>query len=300
MSLGIAKSFDTQLQSPCVHIASLSSRSTCLAYPSMETIPPEPAANTAETSTYESSWRAQIQSFRSQFDLDYDLRGNSVAKTWGLAGFRDRWIAACFSLHPTDTFEQVMASKLRTKVVFARVNRDGSGSDGNADTDMPWHTPNLDQQALQQAREKVLRFTLDTGNRNAGTESSTLRDDPWFKKLLYAAACCVIVLPASSQPPELLSAARSAFQWLGNETGADLGTEISAIGALEKPEAAATEAPVTIPARSPDSLSAEAAGLFETCDVCGAGIEWYSPTESQCAEGHVFGEYRPGLFWQLP
>lgn len=307
-SLGIAQSFDAQMATPSLHVTSLSSRTTFLSYPTMESIPPAPATSrstsSTEDSTYETSWRKQIESFRNQFDLDYDLRGMSRAKIWGIAGFRG-WIAACFSLHPADMFEHTMASKLRSRVVFARPpysDEDGAGGGGAAakEVDMPWYAPTLGADELQQARERVLEFTLDPHHREGSSSSSSLREGQSFRRLLYAAACCVLVLLEVRRRPDLLAAARSAMQWLSKETGLDLGQEVSAIDALETMtteatavEETAVEAPTTtiLPAKPPDVLSsAGATDLFEACEVCGAGIEWYSAAESQCAQGHLFGE----------
>ncbi|KAL4816766.1 transcription factor IIIC subunit delta N-term-domain-containing protein [Aspergillus spinulosporus] len=95
-------------------------------------------------------------------------------------------------------------------------------------------------------------------------------------KVLYAAACCAIV---QSQRAELIASAREVLEKLSASTGVHLSDEI----------ARCSEPGSTIDAKPPEALNAPGGNIFEKCEVCDAGIAWYSAQEAQCATGHVFG-----------
>lgn len=249
------------------------------------------AYNVANQS-FESDWRKQVDEFRQQFDLDYDMNGSSMAKIWGLAGFRG-WVAACCSFHPVDLFEHHTMSQHHVRIVFSRPFLESEDKLGSLESYAPWLEADLDPESLQDARANVLSFTLDPVSREPGTCPSS-------HKVQYAAACSVLMQPELY--PHFLPAAKSAIELLAAETNLDFSQELSLIEVIEKnlahePVPSTTMAiPQTqtgVVAKSRDQLSALGAqGVFETCEICGSSIQWYSPTESQCMEGHIFGTSR--------
>ncbi|KAL4982319.1 transcription factor IIIC subunit delta N-term-domain-containing protein [Aspergillus falconensis] len=95
-------------------------------------------------------------------------------------------------------------------------------------------------------------------------------------KVLYAAACCAIV---QSHSAELIANARGVLERLSASSGVDMSDEI----------ARCSDPGSTIEAKSAEALNAPGGNVFEKCEVCEAGIAWYSAQEAQCATGHVFG-----------
>ena len=244
--------------------------------------------------SYETDWRRQVEEFRQQFDLDYDLNGAAMAKIWGLASFRG-WIAACFSVHPTGQFEHYTISQHYVRLVFARPFLGTEDESSEADGFSPWQGAKHDPVTQDNGRAVILAFILDPANRE------TSRNYPSRYKILYAAACCVLVQPVLHSG--YLPAAKSAIEFIRDQTRITFATELSLIEETEKnliaeeAHSLATTGRQTrlrMPAKSQGELSAPGAlDVFEICLICGCGMEWYSATESQCAAGHIFRKYSP-------
>ncbi|KAL6238365.1 hypothetical protein BDW75DRAFT_227999 [Aspergillus navahoensis] len=103
-------------------------------------------------------------------------------------------------------------------------------------------------------------------------------EDTLSPKVLYAAACCAIV---QSQSAGLITSAREVLERLSASNGVDVSDEI----------ARCSNPGSTIEAKSAEALNAPGGNIFEKCEVCGAGIAWYSAQEAQCVTGHVFGMF---------
>ncbi|KAK2861095.1 hypothetical protein FQN49_004549 [Arthroderma sp. PD_2] len=220
-----------------------------------------------------------IERFRDRFDLDYDLGGMSIAKTWGLCSHRG-WIVTCATFHPTDMVQHTTSSQERTTVFFAPPCQDRFD---HTEPGMPWHLPIITPEGIHDSACKIIQFTLEH-------QGTLCINDPWTQKLLYTAACCVIVHYNSD--PSLITLAQGTIQALTQESRVDLSQEITHLHELEQ------ELPVLdpyrsrtkiIPPKSGSQLECAGGNMFENCDICGSGIEWFSPVESQCAEGHLFG-----------
>lgn len=209
--------------------------------------------------------------------------------------------------------QHVTASKERLTIVFTPPSEREQDQDHTA-VGLPWHVPRLSRDDMQRGRAQVLRFTL--GQRHRVSDAGY---DPLSKILLYAASCCSII-DQSPLESGLLDEARQSLLWISDKTGLDLGGEISTIDSIStqnvdstagkqaqsemeieteadaNPDANAdviltqTPSKPIIPPKSEEELQCPGAkGVFEVCDICTAGIEWYSPIESQCKEGHMFG-----------
>jgi hypothetical protein len=222
----------------------------------------------AEGATLRPGWIKQVEDFRERFDIDHDLGGQAVARIWGLAAHRG-CIAAAFTTHPGDMVEYTIAAEERTTLIF-------SSTKPHPKMDHPfyslWEPPKFSRDTVRETRGRVLAFTL-------GLYLETQGCDRYFNKLVYAAAACAIVENRDSRS---LSLAHEALQRLSSASGSDLTEEIS------KCEMGNTSP--TIMATSMAQLSGPGADIFEKCEICDSGIEWYSSREAQCAEGHMFGE----------
>ncbi|KKA20249.1 Uncharacterized protein T310_5712 [Rasamsonia emersonii CBS 393.64] len=234
-----------------------------------------PCSTLQEGQILHPEWKKQVEDFRERFDIDRDLGGLAVARTWGLATYRG-WIVAAFTMHPGDMVEYTTAAEERTTLVFSAAAPDISATDGP----LP-EMPNLTEEHFRKQREGILRFILS----HAASEEKGLRNisiDLRSAKLVYAAAACSIV---EHRNEELLSLARQALERLSTSCGGtDLSDEISKCS----PTAFVDSAP-TIASKSADVLLNGPGGrIFEKCEICGSGIEWYSVPEAQCTAGHLF------------
>lgn len=236
-----------------------------------------PCSTLQEGQILHPEWKKQVEDFRERFDIDRDLGGLAVDRTWGLATYRG-WIVAAFTMHPGDMVEYTTAAEERTTLVFSAAAPDISATDGP----LP-EMPNLTEEHFRKQREGILRFILS----HAASEEKGLRNisiDLRSAKLVYAAAACSIV---EHRNEELLSLARQALERLSTPCGGtDLSDEISKCS----PTAFVDSAP-TIASKSADMLLNGPGGrIFEKCEICGSGIEWYSVQEAQCTAGHLFGK----------
>ncbi|KAK2749096.1 hypothetical protein FQN55_003798 [Onygenales sp. PD_40] len=264
---------DPQTATSTLHIVNQPSSFQSITLPIPHQLPPP-------NTTQATDLHHQIESFRSRFDLDHDLAGMSQATTWGLATCNG-WLAACFTLHPTDMIEYITTAKEHATVVFAPPHQT---IDGQAQVDLgfPWRVPGaITPETTHESRAAVLAFMLDEQHWPATA-------GPWDKKLLYAALCCVIT--CHPDHPRLLRLAKSTAQYLARETGLDLSGEINTIEELEAHGGDLHGVHRrTIPPQPADLRMGAGGEVFEFCEVCGEGIEWYAAEEAQCAQGHVFG-----------
>lgn len=205
-------------------------------------------------------WKDSFDSYCDQFDIDRDLGGMVTGRIWGLACHAGL-LAVAFTMHPKDMVEYRTAAEERTIITFTQLDQD-------RDLDQP---ADFSPEALRAKREAVLGYILR-------------HEESLSKKVLYAAACCTIL---DSHNEDLLAKSRTVLERLASVTGADLSEEISKC--TPGPDMG------TIEPKSPSQLSA-GNGIFEQCDICDAGIRWYSVTEAQCANGHLFGA-SPSLLW---
>ncbi|RHZ65394.1 hypothetical protein CDV55_101267 [Aspergillus turcosus] len=206
-------------------------------------------------------WKAQFDAMRERFDIDHDLGGLAIGRIWGLAAYGGL-TAAAFTLHPGDMIEYRTGAQERTSIVFSK-----------AHLHQP-HTPSILRELpeftsdfLRLRREVVLRFTLhslDYDDRN-----------PWYQKLVYTAACCALV---ESRDESLLLQARKVFEWLATATGVDLTEELTKCSSPGN----------KLESKTVEQLNGAGGHIFEKCDICQAGIAWYSAQEAQCAGGHLF------------
>lgn len=220
-----------------------------------------------EALVFQSPWKKQLEDFRERFDIDRDLGGLAVARIWGM-DFWQGFLAMAFTLHPGDMVEYTTTAEERTTLIITPVKPDEQAHDITPILQIsPKQTPEL----VSEKRKLILEFTL-------GSETKNQYNDAWSQKLLYAASLCAITC---CHDEHLLSLAHLVLEKLESATGADL-TE-------EKSRCTATES-LTVGPKSAAQLNGPGGTLFERCSICDTGIEWYSATEAQCEEGHVFGK----------
>ncbi|KAI1909894.1 hypothetical protein LOZ53_004432 [Ophidiomyces ophidiicola] len=221
----------------------------------------------------ETEWGKAIENCRALFDLDNDLGGMATARVWGMSRYHE-WIAVCFTVHPTDMVEHLTASHSRLRVSFCQAHKI---SEGQTDVMPMWRVP-LQHDSLK-ARYRVLEYTLSQQHRS-------VPEDPSLKRLVYSACCSVLVCP--DREKQILRLVRSALSWLQESSGLDLMTEISFLNRLEICPDDNADVHCIIPAKPQDQIDNPAGEILEICEICRSGIGWYSNTESQCFEGHVF------------
>ena len=210
-------------------------------------------------------WKDSFDSYCEQFDIDRDLGGMVTGRIWGLA-CRDEVLAAAFTMHPKDMVEYRTAAEERTVITFTQLDKQ---REGEGDIDIRQKTTDLSPEELRMRREAVIGYILYSDKAAHG--NSLLSN-----KVIYAAACCAIV---DCENEELVAQAQVSLEWLATATGAYLSDEISKCNSASN----------TIEPKPADELTGPGKQLFEQCDICDAGIGWYSVKETQCANGHLFG-----------
>ncbi|ODM22458.1 hypothetical protein SI65_00046 [Aspergillus cristatus] len=205
-------------------------------------------------------WKAAIDDYTDQFDIDRDLGGMVTGRIWGLACHNGH-LAVAFTVHPKDMIEYRTAAEERTTIVFIPLDKQSEEESATA-----MSKPPADQTAeLQRAkREAVLGYILHAEQRPDGYSELS-------KKVTYAAARCAIL---DCENEALLARARESLDWLMAITGLDFREEMSRLSIVEP--------------KSPEKLEPPGKEIFEQCDICDAGIACNSIHESQCANGHVF------------
>ncbi|KAF7715196.1 Uncharacterized protein PECH_005566 [Penicillium ucsense] len=217
------------------------------------------------------SWNHFMRDSLEQFDLDRDLGGQSIARVWGLASFRDV-VAVLFSRHPTDMIEYRVASDERSTIAFASETSNHSDDihallAPSASATRSW--------SPKDQREAVISYVLSSLDSEAENDLETQR-------LVYASACCAIV---DQEGKAIREHARLSLEKLAALTGADLSEEVAKCNAE----------PAAVSAKTTAQLNGPGIHLFERCEICDAGISWTSADDAQCDEGHLFGLF-PGLF----
>ncbi|OJD16574.1 hypothetical protein AJ78_03265 [Emergomyces pasteurianus Ep9510] len=286
----ITSTTDAHSKTPVLHIANFSSSLYSLPLPAMQNQSITASSNRHSDNAQSADLHRQIEGFRSRFDLDHDLGGMSISKIWGMASYRG-WVAACFTVHPSDMVEYVTTARECSRIVFTPPHVEESPGQGDGEpssVELPWNIPlQITPEYMKAARAKALSFILDESHRRVS-------NDPWVRKLQYAAICCVITDQDPVDQPRLLEAARSAAQWLSSAFNLVLSQELSCIDqklhSQIQHSSESTASPTTklILAKNRGPQTGEGHDVFEFCDICGSGIDWYSAEESQCADGHVF------------
>lgn len=219
-----------------------------------------------DSSVASAPWKERLDNLRDGFDIDHDLGGLAIDRIWGLVSHRGL-VASVATLHPGDMIEYGAPATDATSIAISPARHDGdvlSLLHGGASNRSP--------RSMRAERERVINFILHVGQGNK---------DMWSNRLTYAAACCVIV---ESENEPLRLHAREALENLATAVGVDLSEEISKCSA----------GPGSMEPKLVEQLNGPGGQLFEKCDVCDAGVAWYSARESQCAAGHLFGR------WHLP
>ncbi|KAL3480863.1 transcription factor IIIC subunit delta N-term-domain-containing protein [Aspergillus californicus] len=209
-------------------------------------------------------WIDQIEDMRERFDIDRDLGGLAISRVWGLASTQGL-LAAAVTLHPGDMVEYRTNAEERVIIVF---------STANGQTPNPEYVPFLrgpptkSVEFIREHRDIVLKYIFGTANDTGAKKTLS-------SKVLYAAACSAIV---QSESDELLSSAREVLEKLAQTSGIDVSDEIAKCSSPGN----------VIDAKTAEELNAPGGDMFETCEVCEAGLSWYSAQEAQCADGHIF------------
>ncbi|KAL3263397.1 hypothetical protein ABHI18_001786 [Aspergillus niger] len=206
-------------------------------------------------------WKDQLDDVRERYDFDRDLGGLAVARAWGMASCKGM-IAAGITVHPGDMIEYRTAAEERLTIIMSTA--DGSQSDGLDSRSVSDSSPEY----LRQQREAALGYILHFEDNNENRQPLSL-------SILYATACCTII---ESRNEALLSQAHKVLVRLATITGVDLNEELSKCS---------TSGP-KIGHKPAEMLDGPGGQMFERCEICSAGISWYSAEEAQCATGHVF------------
>ena len=206
-------------------------------------------------------WKAAIDDYTDQFDIDRDLGGMVTGRIWGL-GCHNGHLAVAFTVHPKDMIEYRTAAEERTTVIFVPLNKQNEGESTMGISELP---ANQTAELQRVKREAVLGYILHSEQRPDGYSALS-------KKVIYASARCVIL---DCENEALLARARESLEWLMTLEVLDLHDEMPRSSVVEP--------------KSPETLEPLGKEIFEQCDICDAGIACNSVQESQCANGHVFG-----------
>lgn len=212
-----------------------------------------------------------MDDLKSTFDITHDLGGLVCARIWGLDHYRGL-IAAAVSMHPGDMVEYRTAANTRVQVIISPAMAQPTEERGDVERILHGQDVDTTPENMRAKREGVLGFILHQKNGDI------------CKKILYSAACCAVV---ESENTSLRSNAREVLESLAMSTGADLSEEIQKC----------TAGPAPIAAKSAEQINGPGGEIYEKCDICDAGIEWYSAREAQCVSGHMFG--MSGLLYYL-
>ncbi|KAL4735627.1 transcription factor IIIC subunit delta N-term-domain-containing protein [Aspergillus similis] len=238
------------LETPILHLGSVGGYAAVM-----------PLAASGELST--APWNEKVEDVRERFDIDRDLGSLAIARIWGLVS-QQELIAAAITLHPGDMVEYRTNAEDRLTIVLSTA----TGQPMDPEKVSFFRQSQISSPEFsRERRDFVLQYILCN---HTGTESTL------SPKVLYAAACCAIV---QSQRAELIASACEVLEKLSASTGVHVSDEI----------ARCSEPGSTIEAKPSEALNAPGGNIFEKCEVCGAGIAWYSAQETQCATGHVFG-----------
>lgn len=270
---GIICISDNVSATPLIRAANLSSLTDCYRCPTG--IHGDDIVRDANNEPTSIQWRKGFETFVSEFNLENDLGGMAAARIWGLAAFLN-WTATCFTLHPTDMAEHLIPSVERLRIVFCPSSDE---TEDHTEQGMPWHPPTYEPEHIGRARHPVLKYILDEQHRQYS-------NDPSLKRLVYGAICCVIVQETYSSA--LVQLAKSALSWLDQCTGTDLTEEISLLETVEL-DGEDMARSRSVPIRRTDDIDIHGREIRENCSICDHEIEWYSPLQSQCVFGHLFG-----------
>ena len=231
------------------------------------------------------NWHKELIKCRNKWDLENDLGGLAVAKTWGLS-ICGNYVAACFTVHPGDMIQYIQASEETCTVVFGCLY----------EADIPPLPFVLSAAKIAEisskARSEVITMICKYSRKK-------LEEDLLGRKLLYAAACSTLFQTPIKM--DLLQLGKEALAWLGKKDNVDLGsiqkTITDAQFALQNQHETSRSLRFEIPAQR-ERLSVGQRGLFEICEVCGETIGWHNAEEARCAAGHMFGNL-PSLYTSL-
>ncbi|PWY88255.1 hypothetical protein BO70DRAFT_369164 [Aspergillus heteromorphus CBS 117.55] len=206
----------------------------------------------SEEQLSEVPWNKHLDDIREKYDFDRDLGGLAVARVWGMATYREM-SAVGITVHPGDMVEYRTAAEERLTIIVSGPNES---------------QPDVSPTTSQDKREAALSYILHSDDEEQDRP-------PLSHRILYAAACATII---DSDNEDLQAQAHKVLVRLATVTGADLSEELSKCAG---PRGA-------IASKSGDMLQGPGMGMFERCDICDAGVGWYSSEEAQCASGHVF------------
>lgn len=226
---------------------------------------------------------------KERFDIDYDLGGAVVSRIWGLASLRG-WTVVAITVHPSDMIEYLTAGEERVTLVFSQPQRSEKSSTENEKAFL--EPLSISEEQHHAARERVLWVLLRHYIHEATVEKPDLSEinEILRARLLYAAAACVVVCHRNA---ELLSFAKDAFTFISSLYGLDLADEISK---CTHDLVVNTERDTVLGPKSFPLADSNNSKVFEICEVCDAGVEWFSEKEARCASGHTFGKWPPFYF----
>lgn len=228
-------------------------------------------SSSSKSTVRQPPWTKKMRDIREQFDLDKDLGGLAIARIWGLASYHGL-VAAVVTAHPGDEVVYATTMKESCTIIFSSGNL---AKEEFGDPMLPTTILDGSPCHLRRRREAVIEFVL-----SHESESDDINHNTWSQRIAYSAACCAIL---ESGNEKLNSLALRVLERLAVVTGADLTEEMDKCSAGPKP--------IPISPKSPAQLGGPGGSIFEKCDICDAGISWFSAREAQCETGHLFGKY---------
>ncbi|KAI9737552.1 MAG: hypothetical protein M1834_009707 [Cirrosporium novae-zelandiae] len=215
-----------------------------------------------------------IESGLSEFDLDKDLGGFAICKTWGMASYEDK-VAACVTYHPGDCVEYNISSQERSTIIIGSCEDQESNISTILTTSLPEINPRL-------MRHLVNIFEYP---------HSKLRTDDLGLRIFYSAACAAILHFAHN--PQMMQHCKKAFLWIQSITDLDMSQELDLCkDQLLSVIVSSSENNFVfrgiLPKSNEQLANSEAASLFDVCGFCGKGLGWLSSNEAHSMLFDVF------------
>ncbi|KAL8815287.1 MAG: hypothetical protein Q9223_005562 [Gallowayella weberi] len=249
-----------------LHVSSLLSGSFSFHIP--PDVPSDGKDKAQVASPYKAAVQDQVSLLQRDFDRDYNLGGQSHAKTWGMASW-NTYVASCITLHPSDMVEYSIPSDQRCLVIFSQEN-DSSGQANDAI--FPWQE--ISNSVQRESCPAVLERVLDVLNEN------DMPQDIAGRKTSYN-ICCAAIISADIHDWKPV---QEILQKLSVSTGMSLDAEISIVDEIKGSR-------VTLPqrieklreiasARIADGNRSVQQHFHSFCSFCEKLITWQSLDEA--------------------
>ena len=253
-----------------------------------EAIDLSPSSTLAPDLPEKTTFAAQIDDQKENYDNQNSLGGHVTAQTWGSASF-DGLYATCISLHPSDAIEYLDPFDGTAIILFEK----GEEMSHDLDPDIfPWQkSPEVDE-------TRVHIVILDVILNDQSLHSVALSGFDF--RLLYAAMCAT-VLAHDEVWQKRLRSVENLVNFLQSKANIDLGEELAMVRSCQNnPQASFRDRSdlVRKTTKARGQMTTEGSGippLLDKCPCCSddlpRAIAFESMTEAYCPQQHPFSKF---------